>query len=340
MSAPRLSLATVLLGVLLAAPGAFAHESEPPERHQFGLIGHHFGTDTDQAPALARLKKSSAAFDESTLSFVVATGIKGSRESCSDELYLERRAVFDESRRPTIVSPAASDWSDCKTPAGRKASSERLNRYREIFFNAPISLGKQPLALTRQSDNGKFRSYGENAHWIVGPVLYATINLPANNNNFLTAAGRNSEFEDRLVANRFWLNRLFALARRSNFEAVVLFSEGDVKALEKVSRLRALLTRAPERQDGFAATRRQIGQLAEKFKGKVLLVDTAALAKDAAPEITWRDNLGHVSLGAQAVRVQVTPGSATLFALKSARAEAKEGADKKDKKDKKDRKEK
>ncbi|PWF47756.1 hypothetical protein [Massilia glaciei] len=321
MSAPRLSLAAALLAALLAAPAASAHERDRPERHQFGVIGHSFGADTGHARALARLKKSSAAMDEAALSFVVATGIKGNGEACSDELYLERRALFDAARRPTIVAPAASDWSDCKTPSGRKAATERLSRYREIFFNEPISLGKQPLALTRQSDNGKFRSYSENAHWIVGPVLYATVNLPANNNNFLNAAGRNSEFEDRMVANRFWLNRLFALARRSKFEAVVLFSEGDVKALEKISRLRALLTRAPTRQDGFAAPRRQIGVLAEKFKGKVLLVDTAALDKGAAPAIIWRDNLGHVSLGAQSVRVQVTPGSSTLFALKGARAE-------------------
>ena len=112
-----------------------------------------------------------------------------------------------------IVMPAASDWSDCKNSAGRTAAIERLNRLRELYYAEPESLGERKLDVTRLSANAKFRSYAENAHWVVGDVLYATVNVPANNNHYLPEAGRNSEYEDRLVANRFWLNRLFALAR-------------------------------------------------------------------------------------------------------------------------------
>ncbi|MDB5935715.1 MAG: hypothetical protein JWQ01_3059, partial [Massilia sp.] len=221
-------------------------------------------------------------------------------------------------RRPVIVLPAASDWSECKNSAGRSVAIERLNRLRELYFSEPASLGARKLPLTRLSSSAKFRSYAENAHWEVGDVLYATVNLPANNNHYRPEAGRNSEYEDRLVANRFWLNRLFAMAKREKRDALVLFSEGDVKALEQPKGLRALLGRATTRQDGFDEPRRQIATLAQKFPGKVLLIDTAAVNSDAKPTIEWRGNLGHLSLGSGAVEVKVTPGAAAPFSLKKA----------------------
>jgi hypothetical protein len=163
----------------------------------------------------------------------------------------------------------------------------------------------------------RFRSYAENAHWSVGKVLYAALNLPANNNHYLTEAGRNSEYEDRLVANRFWLNRLFAIARRDKLEAIVLFAEGDLKALSQPTGLRALLRRAvpvPD-SDGFAETRRQVLALAQKFLGKVLLVDSAPLAKGVKPAIEWRGNLAHLSVGQEEIEVAVDPANKTLFRI-------------------------
>ena len=300
-------------GALLAAPKKNA------ERHQFGVIGHSFidaGSDGE-----ARLKQAIADESESALAFVVVTGIKGAHEACSDTLYATRRALFDDARRPMIVLPAASDWSECKNRAGRSVAIDRLNRLRELFYSEPASLGARKLALTRLSASAKFRSYPENAHWQVGDVLYATVNLPANNNHYRPEAGRNNEFEDRLVANRFWLNRLFAMARRDQLGAVVLFSEADVKALTQPTGLRALLARSGSRHDGFDETRRQIAALAAKYPGKVLLVDSNPAHEAAEPAIAWRANLGHLSLGSRAVEVQVTPGGHPPFALKNAAAE-------------------
>ena len=309
---PQVAAASLLAlaahGALLAAP------QKDVERHQFGVIGHSFHNGGGEA----KLKQAIADESEAALAFVVVTGIKGANEPCSDRLYEKRRALFDDARRPMIVAPSASDWSDCKNSAGRSLAIERLNRLRELFFSDPASLGVQKLALTRLSASAKFRSYAENAHWQIGDVLYATINLPANNNHYLPEAGRNSEFEDRLVANRFWLNRLFAMARREKLAAIVLFSEGDVKALAPPSGLRALLGRSNGTLDGFDEPRRQIATLAQKFAGKVLLIDTDAARKNAGPAIEWRGNLGHLSLGSGAVEVQVTPGAASLFTLKNA----------------------
>lgn len=304
--------AALLAAAFLMLAGAQA--SAPDSRgHQFGVIGNSF----DNGGGEERLKQAIADSSEPALSFVVVTGIKGAAEPCSDTLYLERRDLLEEAQRPLIALPGASDWSECKNHAGRPAAIERLNRLRELLFAEPESLGRRRLALTRLSSSAKFRSYAENAHWIVGDVMYATVNLPADNNHYRPEAGRNSEFEDRAVANRFWLNRVFVLAKRKKLDAVVLFSEGDVKALTVESGLRALLGRNSGGQDGFAQVRRQIGALAKTFPGKVLLIDTAA-ASGGQPAIAWRANLGHVSVGSGALEVQVAPGAAALFTLKKA----------------------
>jgi len=288
-----------------------AGAAEKAAVHEFGVIGNVFGNGGGEP----QLEQAIARTSESSVAFVVATGVKSEREACSDKLYEERRDVFEQARRPMIVVPAASDWSGCKNSAGRSIAIERLNRMREMFYPEQASLGKRNLPLVRLSASSKFRSYAENAHWVVGNVLYATVNIPANNNHYRPEAGRNSEFEDRAVANRFWLNRVFSLAKRMNLAAVVLFSEGDVKALTQQRGLMALLGRGDSKQDGFAPARRQINALAQKFDGKVLLVDAGLLAVGTEPAIAWRDNLGHLSVGTGVVQVRVKPDSEAMFSL-------------------------
>ncbi|WP_323140690.1 hypothetical protein [Massilia phyllosphaerae] len=324
MPMPRvrlLRLSALLCAALLAGGTCAAAPRDKDDKkadtredgtHRFALIGHSFNDGGEK-----RLKKAIDETDDKSTAFVVVTGIKATGEPCSDKLYQQRRELFDDAKRPMVVLPAGSDWTECRNSAGRTNAIERLNRVREVFYGEPSSLGARKLALTRLSMSPRFRSYAENAHWSMGKVLYATVNLPANNNHYIMEAGRNSEYEDRLVANRFWLNRLFAIAKRDKLEAVVLFSEGDLKALSQPTGLRALLRRAVPDNDGFAETRRQVVALAQKFQGKVLLVDTAAPAKGAKPAIEWRGNVGHLSTGATALEVEVDPGARNLFKVEA-----------------------
>lgn len=314
---PRLRsllLLAALAAVLSAPASARDGDRKGNDAHRFAVVGHSFPRAGD-----ARFKEALAETSEKSLAFVVVTGIKAASEPCGDKLYQERRDLLDKAKRPVIVLPAGSDWTECRNSAGRTNAVERLNRLRELFHGELNTAGSNKLALTRLSASPRFRSYAENAHWSVDSVLYATVNLPANNNHYLAAAGRNSEYEDRLVATRFWLNRLFTLARRDKVDAIVLFSEGDMKPLQlEPTGLRGLLRRAPVAQDGFAAVRKQVQALAQRFKGKVLLVDSEALPKKTKPEIEWRDNVGHVSVGNDAVEIDVTPGEKALFSVKDA----------------------
>lgn len=297
-----------LAALLLAACALARADGQVDDAHRFAVIGHGFADMGD-----SHLKRAIEETGDKEVAFVVVTGIKGGNENCSDKLYQKRRELIADAPRPMIMLPAGSDWTECKNSAGRTDAIERLNRLRELFYAEPNSLGERKLALTRQSMSPRWRSYAENAHWSVGKVLYATVNMPADNNHYLTAAGRNSEYEDRLVATRYWLNRLFAIARRDKLEALVLFSEGDLKALSQPTGLRALLRAALPENDGFAETRRQVLTLAQKFPGKVLLVDSARLPKGAKPAIEWRGNVGHLSVGAQAVEVEEDPALKGLF---------------------------
>lgn len=303
----------LLLALLLSACALARADGVTGDPHRFAVIGHGFAEMGD-----SHLKRAIEATGDRDVDFVVVTGIKGGKEDCSDKLYQKRRELIADAPRPMIMLPAGSDWTECKNSAGRSDAIERLSRLRELFYGDRDSLGARKLALTRQSMTPRWRSYAENAHWSVGKVLYATINLPADNNHYLNAAGRNSEYEDRLVANRFWLNRLFAIARSEKLEAVVLFSEGDLKALSQPTGLRALLRAALPDSDGFAETRREVMTQARKFPGKVLLVDSARLPKGAKPAIEWRGNVGHLSVGTQAVEVEADPALKALFRVEKA----------------------
>lgn len=314
----RASIAALFAAAWLVAAAAPSSARGPKDEHLFGVIGNSFTSGGGEE----RLERSLEELSEPALAFVVVTGIKAADEPCSDKLYLERRKLVSNAKRPTIVMPAASDWSGCKNSNGRTAAIERLNRLRELYYPVPESLGRRKIDVTRQSANAKFRSYAENVYWVDGNVLYATVNVPANNNHYLPEAGRNSEYEDRLVANRYWLNRVFALARAKKHDAVVLFSEGDIRPLVQERGFRAFLGRARRPQDGFDAPRRQVAQLARKFAGKVLLVDTAAASgSKAEPVIAWVENIGHVSAGARALEVHVSKDEDIAFTLKKAEAD-------------------
>ncbi len=310
MSWPVLRQA-LLAGLLLALHGtSLADGKLGDDGHEFGIIGHSF----TKAGGEERLSKALARTRSASLAFVVATGVKDSAEPCTDALYAKRRKLLDGARRPLIVLPAASDWSECKS-GGRRAGLERLNRLRELLYEEAESLGERKISLSRLSMSSQFRSYAENAYWVVDSVMYATVNIPADNNLYRPEAGRNSEFEDRSVANRYWIKRLFALARGKKLDALVLFSEGDVKIMTEPPKWLARLGRGPTGQDGYVQVRHQIQALAQKFTGKVLMVDSAPLGAKALPAIEWKGNLGHVSVGSGVYQMKVQPKAPEMFAL-------------------------
>lgn len=251
------------------------------------------------------------------LMFNVENGIKTAAEPCSDKLYTQRLNLLQGAKKPLILSLAAGDWTQCKLANGRSGAVERLNRVRELFFAEDASFGASKLPLVRQSTSAKFRSYDENARWEVGSVLFATINIPANNNNYRADAGRNSEFDDRLIANRDWLQRIFSTAKHRRMDGIVLFSDADI--MKKTNQQDG----PASKRDGYAEVRQQIMSLSAKFEGQILLVHNVEAphpkpapenSPESAPAITWVGNVGSLNVNAEWLEISVQPSSSNLFA--------------------------
>lgn len=259
------------------------------------------------APASdAALRRAIAETDDDNLAFVVVNGIKDADAACSDAIYLERKIQFDAAKNGLVISLAGSDWIACRNAAGQSVAMERLTRLRDLFFAEDFSFGASKVPLLRQSSTPKFRSYAENAHWEIGSIQFATINLPAENNHFLAAAGRNSEFEDRQIANHAWLQRLIANATHRKLAALVLFCDGNLLSAKT----------NPLHRDGFADLRGQLKQLAAGYPGRILLVhDGVDAGHGATAAIRWRGNLGTLAVGSSWLRLTILPDSQEQFTV-------------------------
>lgn len=278
------------------------------DEFSFGIIVPPFKTASSEVD----LREAIAQSNQTKLAFVVANGIKASMEPCTDSLYQRRKSLLNGAQNSLIVSIAASDWAGCKNAQGKPSEIGRLNRLRELFFTDDSSLGGNKITLARQSDIAKFRGYPENARWEVGDVLFATINLPSGNNHYLPEAGRNSEFEDRAIANRDWLARLFTAAKRKKMAGIVLFCDGNPLPVPSRSKISAI----KGRRDGFIEVRQQLNELTRKFPGKVLLIHRQNQTKSkASTDIVWQGKLGTVDLGSDWIKLTAAKGSSALFSI-------------------------
>ena len=285
-----------------------------PLAFSFGVIA----PTTTRAADEAGLRDAILATDADNLAFVVSSGIKTAQEGCSDKLFFKRKELFQGAKNGLIVSVAASDWSSCKADDGRSMAIERLSRVRDLFFEDEFSFGASKLPLTRQASTPKYRTYVENLRWDVGNLVFATVHLPSNNNDFVAAAGRNSEFDDRLIADRDWLHRVFGVATQKGAAGIVLFCDGNPMLPPDLTGLPGQGQGQGQggRRDGFAEIRKQILALSARFPGKVVLIHCQEGAPGAsASTLTWRGKIGAVALGSGWARITVDPLAPALFSL-------------------------
>ena len=282
----------------LAQPAAFS----------FGSIAHTGAHSADDAA----LREAIDATDADSLAFVVVNGIKAASEPCTDPVYLRRKALFGSAKNGLLVSVASSDWSECTRGDGRSVAVERLNRVRDLFFADDFSFGASRLPVTRQATMPKYRAYAENMRWDIGNIVFATVHLPANNNDFVPAAGRNAEFEDRMIADRDWLHRVFRIALQKQAAGIVLFCDGNPLTLPDVSSRPGI---GPAR-DGFAEIRKQILALSARYSGRILIVLNGAPATTpVAGLITWQGNVGITGASAGWLKLTVDAATPALFSV-------------------------
>lgn len=271
-----------LMALLLCSLLATTARSAEPLR--FTVMMHAMRDAADDTELRAAFENAQAGDP----SFIVVNGMRAPREPCTDRLYRQRAALLESGNVPVILSLAGSDWLDCRDRQGRPAAQAWLSLLREQVFGEISWSGAKHLNLRRQSASRAFRSYAENTRWVVDNVLFATLNLPADNNHYLPSAGGNSEFEDRATANREWIKRLGLQARMERRALIVLFCDGNP--------LPPPLRRGDQR-DGFAEVRQQLRQLTEKSGARVLLVQGPEPHSPKLPrDIVWDGSLGYVNL--------------------------------------------
>jgi hypothetical protein len=230
----------------------------------FALLG-----DTPAAASDETLLPQVLAQIGNEADFVIHIGnIKGEHESCDDAMLDKRQALLAASPVPLVLTPGDQDWADCDhESAGRFSPVERLNRMREALFDSPQSLGMVTIDVQRQSDTVRFRGYAENARWEYGHIVFATLNMPGNHNNFRRGAGRNGEYEERIMANGSWLRQAFATATHAKAKGLVLAFHANPHfggSKEDVS--------AGEGRDPYGDFKNTLARLASKFPGQVLVV--------------------------------------------------------------------
>ena len=151
---------------------------------------------------------------------------KSGGSPCSDTYLRKIHASFKLFEAPLIYTPGDNEWTDChRLNAGGYDPVERLQFIRALHFADAKSQGKNPIALIRQSDlQPQFSEFVENAYWISGKTLFATVHIVGSNNNFAQQA----EYVPRNRANLAWLETVFSVANQGAIDHLVLAFQADL----------------------------------------------------------------------------------------------------------------
>ncbi|SAK79290.1 membrane protein [Caballeronia pedi] len=240
----------------------------------FAVISDALTRPADEAPVRRMLD---AIGRDGSIAFIVYDGnLKGGAEPCRDGIYQSRHDLLDASRTPLVLLLGQHDWADCGLAhAGAYDPVERLDFVRQLFFADAGSLGQSPLNLARESDVARFRTFREIVRWQAQGIAFIGLNVPSPNNHYLTAGGRNGEFEDRTVATTFWIEHAAESARRTEMRALVVILQGDpdfsrYERRERFGWLR--FSRSNQPRDGFLELKRSLAKAAETFRGPVIVI--------------------------------------------------------------------
>lgn len=190
------------------------------ETWRFGLIGDTPYNERERA----ELPRILATMTDSPVDFIVHVGdIKNGSTPCDDDVFADRFALFDASRVPFVYLPGDNEWTDCRRVSnGSYDSLERLDKLRQLFWGEPQSLGQRRLPLERQPG-----TYPEHSRFRVGPVLFVTLNMPGDDNNYGPGEAPRPEFIARQPQVMAWLADSFALARNDKLAGIVLMFQAN-----------------------------------------------------------------------------------------------------------------
>lgn len=242
------------------------------ERYSFAAFGDLPYNETERAEFPQLLD----AMKEAGVAFAVHVGdIKSAGTPCDDAVIEDVHALLAGAPIPTIFVPGENEWIDCaRRSAGGFDQQERLEKLRSLFHAKAATMGASAFKVERQSEvdfaHGAFQ---EHQRWRRGPVLFVTLNVPGNDNNYGTKREPGTEYRTRMSAVRDWINGSFAEARRTKAQAVVLFMHANPD-------FEAFAAGTPAR--AYAELLYALRQEVSEFDGEVVLIhgDTHVMRVD------------------------------------------------------------
>ncbi len=171
-----------------------------------------------------------------------------------NSIYQNAIANFNTLKAAAVFTPGDNDWTDCDRAslgANARNSLQELDNERATFFPNSYTLGQnqflqevqsEPLCkgfltgtsvpgvvLTTQSETFTYKDVAcvENRRWIVGKVMYVTLNVQGSCNNLCDDYPDAIEYAARNAANIAWLQGAFSTAKEQECVAVMIISQAD-----------------------------------------------------------------------------------------------------------------
>ena len=250
------------MALAAAACGAPAIEPLPPDSFAFGVFGDGPYFPWEQGQFRRVLDDVSRADVE----WLIHVG-DILWYPCSEAAYEDRLEQLNALAHPVVYTPGDNEWTDChESRAGGYEPLDRLAVLRKLFFAEPDrSLGGGALELASQAEDSAFAEFPENARWVRGGFVFATIHLVGSSNGLDDFSGRSAahdaEVERRTRAALAWLDEAFALARETGAKGVVLATHANVG-----------LEGEPGARRGFEPFVERLEEHVARFTGPVLLI--------------------------------------------------------------------
>lgn len=224
-----------------------------------------------------RFERVIADINRTTVDFTIHIGdTKSGSTRCDNSHYTKVLSWFNSFDTALIYTPGDNEWTDCmRTNNGAFDPLDRLSMVRKTYYQNDQSLGRRPVVVQRQSADSQFSMYVENAMYVKGPVVFATIHAPGSNNNLeyklvQGAANRyydnDKEFAGRDAANVAWLRKAFQTARDNKSLGVLVAMQGNI--FDGFYEEGTGATRS-----GFESIVRVLREEAKNFKGEIVVVN-------------------------------------------------------------------
>lgn len=239
-----------------------ASEPLPPGSFAFGV----FGDGPYRAWEVGRFRRLIQDVNGADIAWLLHVG-DVFWYPCSDENYRRALDAMNSIYHPVVYTPGDNEWTDCHDRiAGGYQPLERLAYLRNTFFARPDrSLGGQPMRLESQSEDSTYAEFVENARWVKGGFVFATIHMVGAEVASEPFSGRgpanDEEIAVRTAAALSWMEDTFAFAQTNQLKGVVLAMHGSPG-----------LQYHPQPRAGYDEFLDRLEARTKGFDGKVLLI--------------------------------------------------------------------